>query len=267
MHVVNDTEELIKYIENTTDISGEHPVVITKFIENAQEVELDGVSNNGKLMGFIMSEHLEKAGVHSGDATLLLPIQNVSGKAENAIRSIAKVLAKRFQITGPFNLQFLVANDEVLVIECNLRASRSFPFISKTAGANLIEYATKFIVGSPVAKERLKTLASLAGPQTFYGVKVPVFSWRRLPKVDPILRCIMSSTGEVAAFGKTAQEAYLKALVSSGFKLPVKGVLICVGKESPEEMLQVINLLKKKKLKVFSLCSTAQLFIYLFINN
>lgn len=197
MHVVSNTGELIKYIEDTTDISGDHPVVITKFIENAQEVELDGISKNGKLMGCVLSEHLEKAGVHSGDATLLLPVQNVSNKALSTIKQTAKKLAKRLQINGPFNLQFLVTDDEVLVIECNLRASRSFPFICKTVGVDFIELATKFITGHPIGKDKLKSLAGAMGPQTFHGVKAPVFSWRRLPNVDPVLKCIMSSTGEV----------------------------------------------------------------------
>jgi carbamoyl-phosphate synthase (ammonia) len=152
------------------------------------------------MMGCVMTEHLEKAGVHSGDATLLLPTQTISPNAIKYIREAGQKIASKFEITGPFNLQFLVTGDEVLVIECNLRASRSVPFISKTVGSDFIEMATKFIVDFPVSDEALDKLAKVDGPKSFVGVKVPMFSWPRLRGADPVLKCIMSSTGEVSFF-------------------------------------------------------------------
>ena len=197
MHVVYDDEQLIKYLDNATRLSGDHPVVITKFIENAQEVELDAIARSGQMMGCVLTEHLEKAGVHSGDATLIIPTQTISKNAINYIKNAGRLIANKFQITGPYNLQFLVTGDEVLVIECNLRASRSVPFISKSVGADFIEMATKFILNYPVSEKALEKLALIDGPKTFVGVKAPMFSWPRLRGADPVLKCIMSSTGEV----------------------------------------------------------------------
>jgi carbamoyl-phosphate synthase (ammonia) len=149
------------------------------------------------MMGCILTEHLEQAGVHSGDATLILPTQNVSANATLYIKNAALKIAEKFEITGPFNVQFLVKGDEVMVIECNLRASRSVPFISKTVGIDFIEMATKFIINYPIKDEVLKQLRDVTGPKTFVGIKAPMFSWPRLRGADPILKCIMSSTGEV----------------------------------------------------------------------
>jgi carbamoyl-phosphate synthase (ammonia) len=149
------------------------------------------------MMGCVLTEHLEKAGVHSGDATLIIPTQTISPKAVAYIKEAGHKIAQKFEITGPFNLQFLVTGDEVLVIECNLRASRSVPFISKSVGADFIEMATKFIVDYPVSDSALEKLAKVEGPKSFVGVKAPMFSWPRLRGADPVLKCIMSSTGEV----------------------------------------------------------------------
>ena len=258
MNVVYNDQDLVKYLENATSLSGDHPVVITKFIENAQEVELDAVSKNGQMMGCVLTEHLEKAGVHSGDATLILPTQTISKQATENIKNAAKKIADKFEITGPYNVQFLVNGDEVLVIECNLRASRSVPFISKTVGIDFVEMATKFIVDYPVKDDMLKKLTEVEGPTTFVGVKAPMFSWPRLRGADPVLKCIMSSTGEVASYGRTVPEAYLKALKSTGFKLPKKAVLFGIQENFQPEILEAARLFIKNGLEIYATESTSK---------
>ncbi|EPY81430.1 hypothetical protein CB1_000739001, partial [Camelus ferus] len=204
----------------------EHPVVLTKFIEGAREVEMDAVGKDGRVISHAISEHVEDAGVHSGDATLMLPTQTISQGAIEKVKDATRKIAKAFAISGPFNVQFLVKGNNVLVIECNLRASRSFPFVSKTLGVDFIDVATKVMIGENVDEKPLPTLEHPIIPADYVAIKAPMFSWPRLRDADPILRCEMASTGEVACFGEGIHTAFLKAMLSTGFKIPQKGILI-----------------------------------------
>ncbi|KAK9410921.1 carbamoyl-phosphate synthase [Crotalus adamanteus] len=204
----------------------EHPVVLTKFIEGAREVEMDAVAKNGKVICHAISEHVEDAGVHSGDATLMFPAQTISQGALEKVKIATRKIADAFAISGPFNIQFLIRGNDVLVIECNLRASRSIPFISKSLGLDFIDVATKVMTGEQIHESSLPALTSPMIPSNYVGIKAPMFSWPRLRDVDPILRCEMASTGEVAGFGENVHSAFLKAMLSAGFKLPRKGILL-----------------------------------------
>ncbi|KAI4544402.1 hypothetical protein MG293_004668 [Ovis ammon polii] len=204
----------------------EHPVVLTKFIEGAREVEMDAVGKDGRVISHAISEHVEDAGVHSGDATLMLPTQTISQGAIEKVKDATRKIAKAFAISGPFNVQFLVKGNDVLVIECNLRASRSFPFVSKTLGIDFIDVATKVMIGEHIDEKPLPTLEHPIIPADYVAIKAPMFSWPRLRDADPILRCEMASTGEVACFGEGIHTAFLKAMLSTGFKIPQKGILI-----------------------------------------
>uniref|UniRef100_A0A672MNH5 Carbamoyl-phosphate synthase 1 n=1 Tax=Sinocyclocheilus grahami TaxID=75366 RepID=A0A672MNH5_SINGR len=204
----------------------DHPVVITKFVRGAREVEVDAVAKMGKVLVHAITEHVEDAGVHSGDATLILPTQTISQGALEKVKTATQKIAKAFEISGPFNTQFLVKGNDVMVIECNLRASRSFPFVSKTIGVDFIDVATRVMVGESLDESRLPSLENPIIPVNYVGIKAPMFSWPRLREADPVLRCEMASTGEVACFGPNIYSAFLKAMLSTGFKLPQKGILI-----------------------------------------
>jgi carbamoyl-phosphate synthase (ammonia) len=230
MNVAYSKEEMKRYLQQAAEVSQEHPVVITKFILGARELEMDAVARNGIVVGHAMSEHVENAGVHSGDATLILPTQTISPAALDKVREVTRKIAKRFEITGPMNLQFLVKGDEVKVIELNLRASRSCPFVSKTIHTDLIALATRVMLGEDIGPiSELPTLENPHDPQDYVGIKAPMFSWPRLRDADPLLRCEMSSTGEVACFGSNIHSAFLKALMSTGFKLPKPNGNILIG--------------------------------------
>lgn len=222
MRVAYSIEDLKLFIHNAANISNEYPVVISKFEENAREVECDGIAQDGNLIKWVISEHIENAGVHSGDATIVLPPQTLSKPVLKRVQDIANELAKKLEITGPFNLQMLVKDENVKVIECNLRASRSFPFISKALGTNLIADATLLMLGKKV----LPFPNNIIEEMNYVVVKSPQFSFSRLKGTDPRLGVEMASTGEVACFGNTFNQALLAAVTASGFKTPKKGILL-----------------------------------------
>ncbi|XP_071822470.1 carbamoyl-phosphate synthase [ammonia], mitochondrial-like [Apostichopus japonicus] len=257
MNVCYGPEELKKFLEAATRISEEHPVVITKFIENCREIEMDAVAKNGKVVCHAITEHVENAGVHSGDATLILPTQTISQESIDKIKYATKKIAERFQISGPFNMQFLAKDNNVMVIECNLRASRSFPFVSKTINCDMINIATKVMIGEPFDQSLLPTLDNSFIPKDFVGIKAPMFSWPRLRDADPLLRCEMASTGEVACFGPNVHTAFLKALMSTGFKLPKKNILIGIQRSFQPIFLPTALKFHRMGYKLFATEKTA----------
>ncbi|KAB5572021.1 pyrABCN [Coniochaeta sp. 2T2.1] len=253
MNTVYSEADLEAYLKQAADVSREHPVVITKYIENAKEIEMDAVARDGKLIGHFISEHVENAGVHSGDATLILPPQDLEKTTIKRIEEATRKIASALNITGPLNIQFIAKDNDIKVIECNVRASRSFPFVSKVMGVDLIELATKAIMGIPVQEYPPSDLM----PECV-GVKVPQFSFSRLSGADPVLGVEMASTGEVASFGKDKYEAYLKALLSTGFKIPKKNILLSIGSyKDKKEMLPSIAKLQMLGYKLFATAGTA----------
>ena len=229
MAVAHNKESLEHYLGKAARISIEAPVVISKFEQGAKEIEIDGVAHKGEMVIWAMAEHVENAGVHSGDATIVLPPQKLYFETIKRIRIITKMIAKGLNITGPFNIQFLAKNNDIKVIECNLRASRSFPFSSKVTGHNFIEIATLAMLGK-VKDEKYRRQHYRTLDLDHVGVKAPQFSFSRLKGADPVLGVEMASTGEVACFGKDLPEAFLKAMMSVGFRLPRKSILVSVGK-------------------------------------
>ncbi len=223
MNVAFTAAFLKKYLKQAADISTDHPVVVSKFIEGAKEIEIDGVGQNGELLIYAISEHIENAGVHSGDATIVLPPQRLYLKTVRIIKSATKKIIKELNITGPFNIQYLAKENKVLVIELNLRASRSFPFVSKVTGSNFVELATRVMLGEKL-KGEYKTL-----DLDYVAVKAPQFSFNRIKGADPRLRVEMSSTGEVACFGDDLEEAFLKSMLATGFKWPQKNIFLSIG--------------------------------------
>ncbi|XP_039611289.1 carbamoyl-phosphate synthase [ammonia], mitochondrial isoform X1 [Polypterus senegalus] len=258
MNVVYTKNEMKRFLEEATHVSQqEHPVVITKFIEGAREVELDAVAKKGKVLVHAITEHVEDAGVHSGDATLMLPTQTISQGALEKVKTATRKIAQAFEISGPFNVQFLVKGNKVMVIECNLRASRSFPFVSKTIGVDFIEVATRVMVGEEVEPCRLATLENPIIPVDYVGIKAPMFSWPRLRDADPVLRCEMASTGEVACFGTNIYSAFLKAMLSTGFKLPQKGILIGIQHSFRPQFLATAHQLQEEGFKLYATEATS----------
>ncbi len=229
MKVVHSKKDLINVLESIT-VNREHPLVISQFIEEAKELEIDAVAKSGVVISFAILEHIEQAGVHSGDATIVFSKDIVEETVVRRIEEITTLIAKNLKINGPFNIQFLVKHAVVLVIECNLRASRSFPFTSKVAGVNLIDMATEIILGKKVA-----TTGRLL-PHSV-GVKAAQFSFGRLRGADPVLQIEMASTGEVGCFGENVEEAFLKAMLSVGLKLPKKRILITIGNAFKEQFV------------------------------
>jgi len=224
MAVAGNDEELDVFLGNAEDISPDQPVVVSKFVENAKEIDIDAVARDGELVCWAVSEHVENAGVHSGDATLVLPPQRTYLETMRRIRVITTQIASSMNITGPFNIQFLAKDNRVMVIECNLRASRSFPFVSKILKQNFIDVATRVMMGRPVDIDDHSYL-----DLDYVGVKAPHFSFTRLEGADPTLGVEMASTGEVACLGLDFEEAFLKALISVGFKFPIKRALLSTG--------------------------------------
>ncbi|XP_006022338.2 carbamoyl-phosphate synthase [ammonia], mitochondrial isoform X1 [Alligator sinensis] len=257
MNVVFTEEEMKKFLAEATRVSQKYPVVLTKFIEGAREVEMDAVANAGRVISHAISEHVEDAGVHSGDATLILPTQTISQGALEKVKAATKKIANAFAISGPFNIQFLVRGNNVLVIECNLRASRSFPFVSKTLGVDFIDVATKVMTGKKVDMSSLPTLEHPIIPSEYVGIKAPMFSWPRLRDADPILRCEMASTGEVACFGKDVHSAFLKAMLSTGFKFPQKGILVGIQHSFRPKFLCVAEQLHEEGFKLYATEATS----------
>ena len=256
MNTVYSKDDLAAYLKQAADVSREHPVVITKYIENAKEIEMDAVAKDGKMLMHFVSEHVENAGVHSGDATLILPPQDLDPETVRRIEEATVKIANALNVTGPFNIQFIAKDNEIKVIECNVRASRSFPFVSKVMGINLIDMATRAILGLPV-----EAYPNIQIPQNYVGIKVPQFSFSRLSGADPILGVEMASTGEVACFGRDKYEAYLKALVSTGFRLPKKNILLSIGSfKEKVEMLPSVKKLHKMGYNLFATSGTADFF-------
>ncbi|NXT04187.1 CPSM synthase, partial [Prunella fulvescens] len=257
MNVVYTEEEMKKFLAEATRVSQDYPVVLTKFIEDAREVEMDAVAKAGRVISHAVSEHVEDAGVHSGDATLVFPTQTISQQALQKVKAATKKIAKAFAISGPFNIQFLVQGSNVLVIECNLRASRSFPFVSKTLGVDFIDVATKVMIGKQVNESSLSTMEHPIFPSSFVGIKAPMFSWSRLRDADPVLRCEMASTGEVACFGEDVYSAFQKALLATGFTFPKEGVLIGIQKSFRPRFLSVAELLHEQGFKLYATEATS----------
>ena len=224
MAVAENPTALHIVLERAAEVSPEHPTVITKFITAAREIELDAVARDGKMFVHAISEHVENAGVHSGDATLVLPPQRTYIETTRRVKRVATKIAQELQINGPFNIQFMAKDNDILVIECNLRASRSFPFASKIFKVNFIDLATRIIMGRPVTKVDVSVFEL-----DYVGVKAPQFSFTRLEGADPILGVEMSSTGEVGCIGDDFDDAFLKAMISVGLKLPIRRVLLSTG--------------------------------------
>ncbi len=246
MNVCYTKADLEKYLEEATKISREYPVTISKFFQQAKEVELDAVAQNGMLKAGIISEHVEYAGVHSGDATIMLPALNVDERTQQQMLQIGKDIARELHITGPFNIQFLVKDNEINIIETNLRASRTFPFIAKVTGINLIE---QFV--NALFKPNIKAIPYT--PNAFVAVKVAQFSFARLIGAHPQLGVEMASTGEVACFGKDLEEAYLKGMIATGSKIPTQGIFISLGGDNKkEDFLQSCKLLAKLNLPLYT---------------
>ncbi|MBV9349430.1 MAG: carbamoyl-phosphate synthase large subunit, partial [Patescibacteria group bacterium] len=248
MAVAFDKRSLIKFLERAVSVSADHPVVISKFIENAREIEIDGVGQNGDLIIYALTEHVENAGTHSGDATVVLPAQRTYLETLRRAKQITKAILKELKITGPFNIQFLAKDNHIKVIELNVRASRSFPFVSKVTGHNFIELATKALIGKDVSGV-YKTF-----DLDHVAVKSPQFSYGRIKGADPLSYVEMASTGEVAAFGDSFDEALLKSMLSAGFKLPKKNILVSIGKE--DNKLKLLPYLRSLSEAGFRLLAT-----------
>lgn len=256
MNVVSNPDQLEHFLEMAANVSKEHPVVVSEFIEEAKEIEIDAVANKGEMIAYAISEHVEFAGVHSGDATIVFPPQKLYIETIRRVKKIARQLAKGLEITGPFNIQFLAKDNDIKVIECNLRASRSFPFVSKVMKLNLIEIATKVMLGIDVPKPD-KSLFEL----DYVGVKAPQFSFARLLNADPVLGVDMASTGEVACIGENYYEAILKSMLSVGYRLPVKNVLISSGPSRGKiELLNSAKMLKQRGINIFATEGTHRFF-------
>ncbi|WP_276681126.1 carbamoyl-phosphate synthase (glutamine-hydrolyzing) large subunit [Empedobacter brevis] len=257
MNVVSNTEELDAFLKLAKEVSPDYPVVVSEFVQGAKEIELDAVCQNGEIVDYAISEHVEFAGVHSGDATMYYPPQKVYIETIRQMRKVAAKIAKRFEISGPMNIQFLSKNNTVRVIETNIRASRSFPFVSKVAGNNLIEKATKVLLGLEVEKGHSEVVYDL----DYVGVKASQFSFTRLAGADPVLSVDMSSTGEVGCIGDTAEEALLKSMLSVGYEIPERTVLISGGPiESKVALLGPAKQLIAKGYKIYATEGTHKFF-------
>jgi len=254
MGVASTDEELFALLENAVEVSSEHPVVVSKYIVNAKEIDVDAVARDGELLLWAVSEHVENAGVHSGDATLVLPPQRTYIETIRRIRKVVDIVSSQLCINGPFNIQFLAKEGVVMVIECNLRASRSFPFVSKVLKSNFVSAATRVIMGKPVKKK-----SDLMLNLDYVGVKAPQFSFTRLAGADPVLGVEMASTGEVACLGWDFDEAFLKSLLSVGFKFPLKRVLLSTGPaESKAYFLKGLRILEAKGVEFYATHGTAK---------
>ena len=248
MNVVSNKDQLHHFLTLATKVSKEHPVVVSEFIENAKEIEVDAVAKDGEIVAYAISEHVEFAGVHSGDATIVFPPQKLYIETIRRIKKISRKIAKALEITGPFNIQYLAKDNDIKVIECNLRASRSFPFVSKVLKTNLIEIATKAMLNVPFQKPD-KSLFEL----DYVGVKAPQFSFHRLLNADPVSGVDMASTGEVACIGENFYEALLKSMLSVGYRIPKKSILISSGPTRGKvELLESARMLKERGFTIYA---------------
>ena len=254
MNIVSNESELEHFLTLASKVSKRYPVVVSEFIENAKEIEVDAVSQNGEIVAYAISEHIEFAGVHSGDATIVFPAQKIYIETIRRIKTIAKQISKSLNISGPFNIQFLAKDNYIKVIECNLRASRSFPFVSKVLKTNFIELATEIMIGKKVEKP-MKSIFDL----DYVGIKAPQFSFSRLQKADPMLGVEMASTGEVGCIGEDFYEAVLKAMLSVGYTIPQKNILLSTGDaRSTIELLNSSRMLFENGYKLFASPETHQ---------
>ena len=254
MNVCSNEEELRKFLQLAANVSKDHPVVISKFIEHAKEVEMDAVAKNGEILAYAISEHIEFAGVHSGDATIQFPPQKIYVETVRRIKRVSREIAAALHINGPFNIQFMARDNDILVIECNLRASRSFPFVSKVLKLNLIELATRVMLGLPVEKPH-KNLFDL----DYVGIKASQFSFNRLQKADPVLGVDMSSTGEVGCLGDDTNQALLKAMLSVGHRIPAHTVLLSTGgAKQKAEMLEAARTLRRNGYELYATGGTSK---------
>ncbi len=253
MNVCSNQEELERFLKLAANVSKKHPVVVSQFIEHAKEVEMDAVAQNGEIVAYAISEHIEYAGVHSGDATIQFPPQKLYVETVRRIKRISRQIAKELNISGPFNIQYLAKENDIKVIECNLRASRSFPFVSKVLKINFIELATKVMLGLPVEKPN-KNLFEL----DYVGIKASQFSFNRLQKADPVLGVDMASTGEVGCIGSDTSCAVLKAMLSVGYRIPKKSILLSTGNAKQKaDMLYAARMLHNKGYKLYATGGTS----------
>ena len=254
MNVCSNREELERFLQLAANVSKKHPVVVSQFIEHAKEVELDAVARDGEMIAYAISEHIEFAGVHSGDATIQFPPQKLYVETVRRIKRISREIARELHISGPFNIQFLARDNDIKVIECNLRASRSFPFVSKVLKINLIELATKVMLGIGVEKPD-KNLFDL----DYVGIKASQFSFNRLQKADPVLGVDMASTGEVGCLGDDTNSAILKAMLSVGQRIPQKNILLSTGSARQKvDMLQAARQLRQKGYTLYATGGTSR---------
>ena len=254
MNVCSNQEELERFLKLAANVSKKHPVVVSRFMQHAKEVEMDAVARDGEIIAYAISEHIEFAGVHSGDATIQFPPQKLYVETARRIKKISKLIARELHISGPFNIQFLAKENDIKVIECNLRASRSFPFVSKVLKINLIEMATRIMLGLPVEKPA-KSLFDL----DYVGIKASQFSFNRLQKADPVLGVDMASTGEVGCLGEDSRTALLKSMLSVGHRIPQKNILLSTGDgKQKAEMLVASRMLKEHGYKLYATGGTSR---------
>lgn len=254
MNVCSNQEELERFLQLAADVSKEHPVVVSRFIENAKEVEMDAVAKDGEIVAYAISEHIEFAGVHSGDATIQFPPQKLYVETVKRIKRISRQIAKELHISGPFNIQYLARENDIKVIECNLRASRSFPFVSKVLKINLIEIATKIMLGIPVEAPE-KSLFDI----DYVGIKASQFSFNRLQKADPVLGVDMASTGEVGCLGDDPRYAILESMLSVGYRIPQKNILLSTGTTKQKAgMLDAARMLSSKGYNLYATGGTSR---------
>ena len=254
MNVCSNEDELKRFLQLAANVSEDHPVVVSKFIEHAKEIEMDAVAKNGEVIAYAISEHIEFAGVHSGDATIQFPPQKLYVETVRRCKRVGRQIAKELHINGPFNIQFMARDNDILVIECNLRASRSFPFVSKVLKINFIELATRVMLGLPVEKPS-KNLFDL----DYVGIKASQFSFNRLQKADPVLGVDMSSTGEVGCLGDDTNTALLKSMLSVGHRIPKKNILLSTGGAKQKvAMLDAAKMLLENGYKLYATGGTSK---------
>lgn len=254
MNICSNKDELTRFLQLAANVSEDHPVVVSKFIEHAKEIEMDAVAQDGEILAYAISEHIEFAGVHSGDATIQFPPQKLYVETMRRIKRISRQIAKKLHINGPFNIQFMARDNDILVIECNLRASRSFPFVSKVLKLNFIDLATKIMLGAPVEKPN-KNLFDL----DYVGIKASQFSFNRLQKADPVLGVDMSSTGEVGCLGDDTSTALMKSMLSVGLRIPKKTILLSTGgAKQKAEMLDAAKMLKQHGYELYATVGTSK---------
>ena len=260
MNVCSNQEELERFLKLAANVSQKHPVVVSQFIEHAKEVEMDAVADHGEIVMYAISEHIEFAGVHSGDATIQFPAQKLYVETVRRIKRISKQIAKELNISGPFNIQYLAKGNEIKVIECNLRASRSFPFVSKVLKINFIELATRIMLGLKVEKPNKNEF-----DLDYVGIKASQFSFNRLQKADPVLGVDMASTGEVGCLGDDVSEAVLTSMLAVGQRIPEKNILLSTG--TPKQKVAMLDAAKLLAAKGYNLFATGGTHRFLTENN